>query len=127
MFSGIAIDPNNSDIIYISTGDDDAGDSFSIGVLKSTNGGQTWNTTGSLLGNPTSSNEIVIDPTDSNKIWVATSSGLFLSTDAGASWDRKQTGHIRDFKLKPGDPNTIYAVSSNTFYRSTNGGNQFYE
>ncbi len=123
--SGIAIDPNDTDIIYISTGDDDAGDSYSIGVLKSTNGGATWANTGTILGSPTSSNEIVLDPTDSNKIWVATSNGLFLSTDAGTSWSQKQSGHIRDFKLKPGDPNTIYCVSSNTFYRSTDGGTSF--
>lgn len=123
--SGIAIDPNNSNIIYISTGDDDAGDSYSIGVLKSTDGGATWSTTGAIMGEPISSNEIVIDPTNSSKIWIATSNGLFLSPDAGATWVQKQSGHIRDFKLKPGDPNTIYAVSSNRFYKSTDGGNSF--
>ena len=32
--SGIAIDPNNSAIIYIATGDDDARDTYSIGILK---------------------------------------------------------------------------------------------
>ena len=124
--SGIAIDPNNSNIIYISTGDDDAADSYSIGVWKSINGGTTWNATGILAGNPILSNEIVIDPTDSNKIWVATSNGLFQSTNGGTTWvNRLPSRHIRDFKLKPGDPNTIYAVSSNTFYVSTNGGNNF--
>ena len=44
--SGIAIDPNNSNIIYIATGDDDNRDTYSVGVLKSTDGGQTWNATG---------------------------------------------------------------------------------
>jgi len=44
--SGIAIDPNNSNIIYIATGDDDNSDTYSIGVLKSTDAGNTWNTTG---------------------------------------------------------------------------------
>jgi hypothetical protein len=34
-------------------------------------------------------------------------------------------GNIKDFKLKPGDPNTIYAVSTNAFYKSTNGGTNF--
>jgi len=128
--SGIAIDPNNSNIIYISTGDDDAGDSYSIGVLKSTDGGINWSQTGSLgsiVGDnayPTS-NEILIDPTDSNIVWVATGAGLFKSTNAGVSWVNKQTGEIKDFKLKPGDPNTVYAVSRNTYYSSTNGGDNF--
>jgi len=128
--SGIAIDPTDSQIIYISTGDDDAGDSYSIGVLKSTDGGTTWDQTGSL-GNITGvvlvggsapiSNEIVIDPTNSNIIWVATGGGLFQSTDAGANWVNKLSGDIKDFKLKPGSPSTVYAVSSNTFYRSAGG------
>jgi len=123
--SGIAIDPNNSQVVYISTGDDDAGDSYSIGVLKSIDGGASWDQTGTIAGNPISSNEIIIDPSDSNKIWVATSTGLFLSTNGGNTWTNKQSGHIRDFKLKPGDPNTIYAVSSNQFFVSTNGGTSF--
>ena len=123
--SGIAIDPNNSNVVYISTGDDDAGDSYSIGVLKSIDGGTTWNQTGNIDGNPISSNEILIDPSNSNRVWVATGSGLFLSTNGGTSWVKKIALHIRDFKLKPGDPNTIYAVSSSQFYVSVNGGNTF--
>jgi hypothetical protein len=128
--SGIAIDPNNSNIIYISTGDDDAGDSYSIGVLKSIDGGINWTQTGSLgsiIGDnsyPTS-NEILIDPTDSNIVWVATGAGLFKSINAGVSWVNKLTGEIKDFKLKPGNPNTVYAVSRNTYFKSTSGGEVF--
>ena len=40
--SGIAIDYNNSNIIYIATGDDDASDTVSAGVFKSIDGGATW-------------------------------------------------------------------------------------
>ena len=125
--SGIAIDPKNSNIIYISTGDDDAGDSYSIGVLKSIDGGLNWNQTGNInLGSyQPSSNEIIIDPSDSNKLWVGTSSGLFFTNNAGSTWERKLVGHIRDLKLKPGDSNTIYAVSMNSYYRSDNGGSTF--
>ncbi|MFM7770790.1 MAG: WD40/YVTN/BNR-like repeat-containing protein, partial [Bacteroidota bacterium] len=42
----IAIDPNNTNILYIATGDGDASDTYSLGVLKSTDGGATWNSTG---------------------------------------------------------------------------------
>ena len=133
--SGIAIDPRDSKTIYITTGDDDAADSYSIGVFKSTNGGQTWNETGAPL-NPSGTdanvllNEITIDPSNSNIVWVAGSTGLYKSTDAGGSWERVQTGYISDFKLKPGDPQTVYAVANahiggggnaTTFYRTTNG------
>ena len=128
--SGIAIDHNNSNIIYIATGDDDAADSYSIGVFKSIDGGNSWNETGL---NPSTSNinllmnEITIDPTNSNTIWVATSVGLQKSIDGGTTWEVKRAGNIQDFKLKPNDPNTIYAVTSNTFVKSTNGGNTFTE
>ncbi len=124
--SGIAIDPANSDIIYISTGDDDARDTYSIGVLKSTNGGVTWNTTGLTLGSSSvTSNEIYIHPNNSNILWIATSQGFYKSTDAGDNWNKKISGNIKDFKIKPGDPNTIYAVSTSKFYKSINGGDSF--
>jgi hypothetical protein len=124
--SGIAIDPNNSNIIYISTGDDDARDTYSVGVMKSIDGGITWNATGLVLGSTyATSNEIYLHPTNSNIIWVATSLGFYKSTDAGDSWSKKITGNIKDFKLKPGDANTIYAVSTSKFYKSTDGGDTF--
>ena len=44
--SSIAIDYNNPNIMYIATGDDDAGDSYSVGVWKSIDGGLNWNPTG---------------------------------------------------------------------------------
>ncbi|MEP2277834.1 MAG: hypothetical protein ABJI11_00295, partial [Maribacter sp.] len=128
--SGIAVDPNNSQIIYIATGDDDAADSYSVGVFKSVDGGNSWNETGL---NPSTSNinllmnEITIDPTNSNIIWVGTSIGLQKSTDAGATWEVKRAGNIQDFKLKPNSPNTVYAVTSNTFVKSTDGGDTFIE
>jgi photosystem II stability/assembly factor-like uncharacterized protein len=131
--SGIAIDPNNSNVIYISTGDDDAGHSYSIGVLKSLDGGATWNTTGLTFNfNYKGSNEIFIDPSNSNIVWVAASQGLYKTNDAGDNWDVMLEANIRDFRLKPGDPLTIYAVSAYTgnsskFYKSINGGVQFDE
>ncbi|MGZ3899979.1 MAG: hypothetical protein ACXVDC_06605, partial [Bacteroidia bacterium] len=42
----VAFDPTNSQVMYLATGDGDATDSYSIGVLKSTDGGGTWKATG---------------------------------------------------------------------------------
>ncbi len=124
--SGIAIDPRNSNIIYIATGDDDASDSYSVGVLKSTDGGISWSTTGLQFNNTqTTANDIYIDPNNSNTLWVATSVGLYKTTNAGANWSRTLSGNIKDIKLKPGDANVIYAVSASAFYKSTNGGSNF--
>jgi len=133
--SGIAIDGNNSDIIYIATGDDDAGDSYSVGVMKSLDGGLTWNTTGLNPGNsPDSMNDIYIHPTNSNILWVATNNGVYKTIDGGVNWSNLNASNasngtvglnIKDIKIKPTDPNTLYAVSSNRFYKSVDGGESF--
>ncbi|MBL4604246.1 MAG: glycosyl hydrolase, partial [Flavobacteriaceae bacterium] len=121
--SGIAIDPVDSNIIYIATGDDDAGDSSSVGVWKSSDGGTTWNATGSMVGNPNSMNDIYILPT--NTIMVATNNGIHKSTDGGVSWTRKLSGNIRALRMRPNDFSSWYAVSSSIFYKSIDGGETF--
>ena len=127
--SGIAIDPNDSNIVYIATGDDDAGDTFSAGVFKSLDGGQTWNETGL---NPSNSNigrlmnEIFINPDNTDIVFVGSTQGLFRTLDGGDSWESILNGNIDDFRLKPNDPNTIYVVANNDQYsRSTDGGDTF--
>jgi len=124
--SGIAIDPNNSNIIYIATGDDDARDTYSVGVLKSTDGGNTWNKTGLDFSAVSGiSNEIYIHPSNSDILWVSTNFGLYKTIDAGGNWTKILSSNISDFKLKPNDPNTIYAVSKSLFYKSIDGGDNF--
>ena len=124
--SGIAIDRNNSNIIYIATGDDDAGDSYSVGIWKSTNGGLSWTPTGINPSNsPNRTSEIYINPNNSSMLWVATSSGVYKTTNAGNNWTLTQSGNFRDLKVNPTNPNIIYASTSSQFYRSTDSGNSF--
>lgn len=129
--SGIAIDHTDSDIIYIATGDDDGWDTYSIGVMKSIDGGTTWNTTGlntSMSNRPTNMNDIYMHPSNSLLLWVATNKGVFKTIDGGTNWSNSngtQNLNIKDIKLKPGDSNTIYAVTEDTFYVSTDAGETF--
>ena len=123
--SGIAVHPTDPLTIYIATGDDDAGDSYAVGVWKTTDGGETWNNTGDLSGNPNSMNDIFIHPTNHNTVLIATSSGVHKSTNGGDTWARKQTGNIRDLKMKPNDPTIWYAATNSAFYKSSNGGESF--
>ncbi|UJH66479.1 thrombospondin type 3 repeat-containing protein [Allomuricauda sp. SCSIO 65647] len=128
--SGIAIKPDDSNTILIATGDDDAFDSFSAGVFKSTDGGVTWNETSINPSNQNEFdvlNEIVYDPSDFNVVWVAGTDGLQKSLDGGETWEVMLAGNITDFKLKPGDSNTIYAVDPNSYFKSTDGGETFTE
>ena len=121
--SGIAIDPTNSNTIYIATGDDDGGDTYSVGVWKSTDGGVNWNATGALSAS--SMNDIYIHPTNNQILMVATNSGVYKTIDGGTNWTQVQSGNIKDIKMKPGDPSTWYAATSNTVYKSTDGGDNF--
>ncbi|RBW55300.1 glycosyl hydrolase [Tenacibaculum sp. E3R01] len=125
--SGIAIHPTDSKIIYIATGDDDANDSYAVGVWKSTDGGTTWNNTGAIPGNPNSMNEIYFMPNATNTLLVATSTGVQKTTDAGTTWTTKLAGDILDLKMKPGDSNTWYALTADKFYKSTDAGDSFTE
>ncbi|RLC28065.1 MAG: glycosyl hydrolase, partial [Deltaproteobacteria bacterium] len=126
--SAIAINPTNTDVIYIGTGDKDANNNYSIGILKSTDGGTTWNTTGLdwTIYQNRSIAKLLIDPNDNNTIFAATSAGLFKTTDAGETWNQLLNGNIDDLEFKPGDASTIYAITTR-FYKSTNGGDNFTE
>jgi PKD repeat protein/photosystem II stability/assembly factor-like uncharacterized protein len=119
----LAIDPTNTNIMYLATGDGDAGDTYTVGVLKSTDGGATWNPTGLsfYMANTRQMSRILLNPTSTNILLVATSAGIFRSDDAGATFTLVQAGAFKDMEYKPGDPNTVYACGTE-FYRSTNGG-----
>jgi hypothetical protein len=110
----IAIDPLNPLIVYAGTGEpNQSGDSyFGAGILKSTDGGDTWTQLAGAPGGPfygSSISKIVIDPatanTGSTVLWASTltaissiagelttgqpfsaGGGLFRSTDSGATW-----------------------------------------
>ena len=128
----IAVDYSNSNTIYIATGDGDFSDTYSIGVMKSTDGGKTWNTTGLNTTNGFNITDlktisrILIHPTDPTIIFAATSTGVYRSSNSGDSWRPVISGsNFKDIKFKPGNPNTVYAVSTKNLYISTNGGNSF--
>ncbi|MDG2245243.1 MAG: hypothetical protein P8L71_02700 [Flavobacteriales bacterium] len=121
----IAIDHTDSDVLYIATGDGDAGDTYSLGVLKSSDGGGTWNATG-LNWNVTQTrriNRLLMHPTDSQMLVAATSNGMYITTDGGGSWTQTLSGNYKDVEFRPGTPSTIYATgNSDDFYRSTDTG-----
>jgi len=126
--SGIAVDHTNSNVIYIATGDKDATDTYSIGVLKSIDGGVTWNTTGlTFAGTSTTAGDLIMHPTNNQILWCATSVGLYKTSNGGTTWAVTQAGDFAQgsIRLKPADPTTVYAVNNNRFYRSTNTGDTF--
>ena len=135
--SDIAIDYTNPNIMYIATGDGDAaislsnggGDTKSIGVLKSTDGGSTWNTTG-LNWSVTSSKlirRLVMNPGYPLELTAATSNGLWRTLDGGTTWSQVQAGYFMDVEFKPNNTDTLYASTYDTggnaeIYRSIDYG-----
>jgi hypothetical protein len=135
--SGIAVNPDNPDIIYILTGDGDGTNSATTGVLKTTNGGVTWKTTGLVFtsndfGSGSQTNQprytvrgfkLIINPDNPNVLFAATTEGIRRTTDGGNTWTTVLSGDFRDVAFRPGVSNTIYAVTTLSFRRSTDGGN----
>ncbi|MGY6561217.1 MAG: VPS10 domain-containing protein [Luteibaculaceae bacterium] len=125
--SGIAIDPTNTETIYISTGDAFSSHSASTGVFKSTDGGETWEQTG-LTWNVTEAirmRKLTMHPTNPQILLATSSNGLFRTENGGDSWALVSSGNFFDVKFKHGDPSTVFAVTSSRFRISTDGGLSF--
>ncbi|MCE2773229.1 MAG: PKD domain-containing protein [Bacteroidetes bacterium] len=121
--SDVAIDPTNSNVLYLATGDNDGGDTPSIGVLKSIDGGLTWNTTGLVFTKNLVRRiaKLLIDPNNPQILFAGTSAGIFRTSDGGNNWYSVSTFSIKDMEFKPGNSNVIYGCGTR-FYVSINGG-----
>jgi len=120
----ITLDPNNSNIVWVGTGENVGGRhvSFGDGIYKSDDGGKTWNNMG--LSQSEHISKITVDSKNSNIILVASQGplwskggdrGFFKSTDGGKTWkktlgDNEYTG-VTDFVVDPRDSNRIYAAT----------------
>lgn len=119
--SAIAIDPVNPNIIYIGTGDDDAGDAPGYGILKSTDGGTTWQMANQGIENETIS-KILIFNNNPQQLLTATLSGVYKSVNGGESWVYKGGGKFTDIVFKPYNENVVYGTANGSFYKSANAG-----
>ena len=126
--SAVAVNPNNPDEILIGTG---IGQVLStalqpgVGVLKSTDGGTTWEVTSFSfnLTDIVSTYKIVYDPFIENKVYLAATNGFFISTDGGDNWTSTNPNRIYDIEIHPTTEGTIYIGTQLVgVQRSTNGG-----
>ncbi|HOY14217.1 MAG TPA: MopE-related protein, partial [Saprospiraceae bacterium] len=132
---------NNYDTIYVATDDHDSFFNNNRGVLRSTDGGITWN----IVGLPNSmANQVfkLAMAPDGRTLYACTTSGLFKSSDHGVTWIKNASLpaslKANDIEFHPTNPQVIYLTSrsgtdqhpiggANTsyFYVSTNGGTTF--
>lgn len=127
----IATTISNPNLIYIATGDGYGSGSsvqvpisYSVGVMISSDGGDTWSPSG--LSWKTSNARVIcrllLSPANPQLLLAATSNGIYRTTDGGALWTMVQSGDFKDMDFKPDDPTTIYASAGKNIYRSTNEG-----
>ena len=109
----LAVDPNDSDVLYLGTDDD--------GIYKSINGGENWK---KLI--PTASfgvGDIIVDPQNSNNVYMGTVDyfrlsesrgvlgdfGVYKSTDGGTTWEEFNSGlnHLGVFSLELSEENRL--------------------
>ena len=119
----VKIDPNNPDVIWVGTGEGNPRNSLNggYGIYKSIDGGKSWTSMG--LENTRHIHRILIDPSDSNTVYVGAigspwgthpERGVFKTTDGGKSWRKvlftnEQSG-IADMVMDPVNPNKIIAA-----------------
>jgi photosystem II stability/assembly factor-like uncharacterized protein len=120
----ITLDPNDSSVVWVATGEGNSQRSVSYGdgVYRSDDGGKSWKNLG--LKKSEHIGKIVVDPRDGKVVYVAAEGplwgpggdrGLYKTTDGGKTWKAaltisENTG-VADVDFDPSDPDILYATA----------------
>src|SRR5580765_33982 len=120
----VVVDPKDSSVVWVGSGENASQRSahFGDGVYKSADAGKTWTNVG--LKSSEHIGKIVIDPRNSNVVYVASQGplwsaggerGLYKTVDGGATWNAvltvsPDTG-ISDIVFDVKNPDVLYASS----------------
>jgi len=146
----VTIDPNNTNVVWVGTGENNNQRSvaYGDGVYKSEDGGKSWKNMG--LKNSEHTGMIVVDPTNSDVVYVAAygplwsaggDRGIYKTTDGGKNWKSilnvsENTG-FNEIHMDPRNSNVLYACAhqrrrqgftyisggpESAIYKSTDGG-----
>lgn len=115
-YVSIAIDPHNTDVIYVARGNT---------IQKSIDGMGTWQTIYVETRPGQSITSVVVDLSDNSKIYATTNTGILKSFDYGNTWQvLKWVGNnANKLYMSEKDTNTIYLVTTNAgIFKTTDAG-----
>jgi photosystem II stability/assembly factor-like uncharacterized protein len=120
----VTVDPRRPNIVWVGTGERNSQRSvaYGDGVYKSEDSGRSWTNVG--LKSSEHIGRVVIDPKDSDTVYVAAQGplwapggdrGLYKTTDGGKTWNQilkisENTG-VSDVVIDPRNPDVIVATS----------------
>ena len=120
----VTLDPNNHHVVWVGTGENNNQRSvaYGDGIYKSLDGGQNWTHMG--LKNSEHISKIIVDPDNSDIVYVAAygplwsaggDRGVYKSIDGGNTWEAvleisEHTG-IADLVMDPRDSKVLYATA----------------
>jgi photosystem II stability/assembly factor-like uncharacterized protein len=143
----ILIDPRDSQTVYVAAQGPLWAPGGDRGLYKTTDGGRTWKAVLKISEN-TGASDVWIDPRDPDVLYASTyqrrrhvwtlidggpESGIYKSTDAGASWKKLENGLPKTdmgrigLAVSPAQPDVVYAIveageKAGGFYRSLDAG-----
>ena len=143
----IAIDPRDSNHVYVAAQGPLWGPGGDRGLFKTTDGGKSWKSVLTISEN-TGVTDVVIDPQNPETLYAASyqrrrhvwtlinggpESAIYKSTDSGATWNKLRSGLPNvemgriGLAISPVDPNVVYATIEASdrkggIYRSTDRG-----
>ncbi|PHS64062.1 MAG: hypothetical protein COB12_08750 [Flavobacterium sp.] len=146
--SSIAINPNNTDEMYVGVLGALWSDSEDRGVYKSNDGGKTWDKI-LYIGTSTGAADVIMDPNNPSILYTSMwefrrsgwsfvsggkTSALYKSTDSGKTWNKIHSGFPTGdlgriaIAVAPSDSKILYSVletgekATNGLWKSTNAG-----
>jgi len=146
--ASVAINPENTDVVYVGVLGALWSDSEDRGVYKTTDGGKSWEKI-LYVGPSTGAADVIMDPKDPNTLYASMwqfrrtawgfnsggeNSALYKSTDGGNSWNKIHNGFPEGklgriaVAIAPSDSKVVYAVleteekSKNGLWKSTDAG-----
>jgi photosystem II stability/assembly factor-like uncharacterized protein len=131
--------PDDPDRAFVGT--------FEDGLLRTTDGGDTWERVGTDAIESDAVMSATVGPHDAEEVWVGTEpSAVYRSRDGGDSWarvggitdlpsegewyfpPRPDTHHVRWLELDPSDPDRVYVgIEAGAFVLSDDGGDTWRE